>query len=137
MNMVLEHMYYPMQIVQKVHNILKPNGQLIISVPDISGFESSFYKAYAYGLQVPEHLHHFSPKTVRLLLEENGFNVEKIVHQNFDRDLVASAGYMQNNRLSKILRNKIIRKTFVKFFVSLLAVMGKTSRMSIYARKFA
>lgn len=137
MNMVLEHVFNPNITMQKVNKILKPNGQLMISVPDISGFESRFYKQYFYGLQVPEHLHHFSPKTITELLEKHGFIVEKIVHQNFDRDFVASSGYMKNKLLSKVLSNKIIRKTFVKLFVFILANMGKTSRMSIYARKIS
>ena len=137
MNMVLEHVYEPELTVKKIYGILKLNGQLMISVPDISGFESLFYKQYAYGLQVPEHLHHFSPKTIKQLLENNGFKVEKIIHQNIDRDLVSSAGYMKNKILSKILSNKFVRKTFVKLFISFLALIGKTSRMSIYARKIS
>jgi len=133
--MVLEHVYNPNLTMQKIYKILKPNGQVMISVPDIYGFESLFYKQYAYGLQVPEHLHHFSPNTIRYLLNNNGFKVEKILHQNVDRDLVASAGYMKNKLLSKLLSNKFFRKTFVKVFVLFLALIGKTSRMSIYARK--
>jgi len=135
MNMVVEHIYEPNNTIKEVARILKNNGQLMLSVPDISGFESTFYKQYAYGLQVPEHLQHFTPRTITILLEQNGFKVEKIVHQNFDRDLVASAGYMKNKLLSKILDNKFVRKTVVKLFVTILANIGKTSRMSIYARK--
>jgi len=135
MNMVLEHIYEPKSILTKVSSILKKDGQLMISVPDISGFESKFYKQYAYGLQVPEHLHHFTPKTISFLLESCGFKVEKIVHQNFDRDLVASAGYRPNKTLSKILSTPLIRNTVVKVFILFLAMIGKTSRMSIYARK--
>ena len=135
MNMVLEHVYDPNAIIQRVNRVLKRGGQVMISVPDISGFESTFYREYSYGLQVPEHLQHFSPKTIRLLLENNGFKVTKIIHQKFDRDFVASAGYMKNQLLNRILHNKLIRKVFVKPFVLLLSLLGKTSRMSIYAVK--
>ena len=135
MNMVLEHVYNPNFVINKINNILKHNGELMISVPDISGFEANFYRQYAYTLQVPEHLHHFTPKTITKLLEDNGFIVEKIIHQNFDRDIVTSSGYMPNKKLAKFLHNKFIRKTFIKFFVSFLALVGKTSRMNIYARK--
>jgi 2-polyprenyl-3-methyl-5-hydroxy-6-metoxy-1,4-benzoquinol methylase len=135
MNMVLEHIYDVNLMIQKVQKILKKNGQLMLSVPDISGFESTVYNKYAYGLQVPEHIHHFTPQTIRVLLEKNGFVVEKIIHQSVDRDLVASAGYIENKTLSKVLSCKLVRKTLVKLFISLLAFLGKTSRMSIYAGK--
>lgn len=135
MNMVLEHVYDPCFVIKKINNIMKKGGELMISVPDIAGFEAKIYKQYFYSLHVPEHLHHFSPKTITKLLEKNGFKVERIIHQNFDRDLVASAGYMPNKLLSKFLSNKIIRKTIVRGFVWTLSILGKTSRMSIYATK--
>ena len=135
MNMVLEHIHEPVNTIKSVNNILKKEGQFILSVPDISGFESMKYKQYSYALQVPTHLHHFTPKTITNLLESNGFKVEQIIHQKTDRDLVASAGYMPNQTLAKFLHNKIIRKSFVKIFINILVLLGKTSRMSIYARK--
>lgn len=135
MHMVLEHVYDPKLVIKKINEILKEEGELMISVPDISGFEAKIYRKYAYTLQVPEHLHHFSPKTITKLLEDNGFKVQKIIHQNFDRDLVVSSEYMPNKTLAKFLHNKLIKKTFVKAFVSFLALIGKTSRMNIYAKK--
>lgn len=135
MNMVLEHVYDPSLTIKKVHNILKDEGELIFSVPDISGYEAKLHKEFAYTLQVPEHLHHFTPKMITKLLEDNGFEVIRIVHQNSDRDFVAPFNYKGDKFLSKVFHNKIIRKTVIKLFINFLAFMGKTSRMSIYARK--
>lgn len=135
MNMVLEHVYEPKTTLNKIYSALKGNGQLMISIPDISGFEAKLHKEFAYTLQVPEHLQHFTPKTIKNLLEESGFEVIKIVHQNNDRDFVAPFGYKKNKLLFKIFHNKIIRGTFVRGFIEFMAMIGKTSRMSIYARK--
>jgi len=135
MNMVLEHVYDPNMTIKKIYDILKNNGELMLSVPDISGFEAQFHKEFAYTLQVPEHLHHFTPKTIKKLLENNGFEVVKIVHQNSDRDFVAPFQYKDNKVLAKFFHNQFIRKVFVKLFINFLAMIGKTSRMSIYARK--
>ena len=66
---------------------------------------------------------------------KNGFVIKKIIHHSFDRDMVASAQYLKNNWLAGILANRIIRTLAVKPFVFVLAVLGKTSRMSIYATK--
>ncbi len=135
MNMVLEHLYDPDENLRLVNSAMKQNGQLIIVVPDISGVEARLYKDKAYTLQVPQHLNHFSPKTITNFLNKAGFNVEKIVHHQFDRDLVASADYLKNKLLSKILHNRLVRKSFVKMAVALLALFEKTSRMSVYAKK--
>ena len=64
---------------------------------------------------------------------KNGFVIKKIIHYSFDGDMVASAQYLKNNLFARILANRIIRTLAVKPFV--LAVLGKTSRMSIYATK--
>jgi len=135
MSMVLEHLYEPKSILKQVHSCLKSDGLFIFSVPDIFGFEAKFYKQHCYTLQVPQHLNHFSSKTIRTFLSQNGFKITKIKHHNFDRDLVASAGYGKHRIIAKMLHNKVIRKTLVKSFVYFLSRLGKTSRMSVYAKK--
>ena len=135
MSMVLEHVYDPLGILRMVYPAMKKNGQLILSVPDISGLEAKLYKDKAYTLQVPQHLNHFTPKTITSFLTKAGFSIERIVHHRFDRDMVASAGYLNNKVLSRFLQNKFVRKTLVRITVDILSLLGKTSRMSVYARK--
>ncbi len=135
MGMVLEHLYEPKSVLKQVHSCLKQDGLFIFSVPDISGFEFQIYKQHAYCLQVPQHLNHFSGKSLGKFLSENGFQIIKIRHHNFDRDLVVSAGYGKHKIIARILGNKVFRKTLVKIFVYILSRLGKTSRMSIYAKK--
>lgn len=135
MHMVLEHLHQPLQSLKIVNSVMKPKATLMLSVPDISGFEARIYKDKAYTLHVPQHLNHFSPKTVTSFLNKAGFTIEKIIHHRFDRDLVASAQYLDNKLPAKLLHNKIVRKTVVRATVWLLAALGKTSRMSVYANK--
>jgi 2-polyprenyl-3-methyl-5-hydroxy-6-metoxy-1,4-benzoquinol methylase len=135
MSMALEHLHEPAQCLKRIHKFMKTGGQLIISVPDISGFEAGIYGRYAYTLQVPQHLNHFSPATIKSMLNKTGFTVEKIVHQSSAKDLVASAQYLDNKLPHNILKSSLIRKIFVKPFVFLLSRCGKTSRMSIYVGK--
>lgn len=140
MRMVLEHVYFPKKSLQKVKKMLKPNGQLIIIIPDINGFESKLYKKYAYTLQLPTHLTHFSSITIRNYLNNLNMGDIKIYHQLTDRDLIAPLDYMQRDGIKtkfllKLISNKIIRKTIIKNFIRILSIFGKTSRMTIYARK--
>jgi predicted glycosyl hydrolase (DUF1957 family) len=69
------------------------------------------------------------------LLEDEGFDVVRVSHHAFDRDLVASAGYAGRTVLSRVLHNALVRRLLVQPLVWSLAVLGKTSRMTVYARK--
>ena len=141
--MVLEHIESPKAILKKLYSLLKPSGRIVFSVPDFSGIESRIYKKYAYTNHVPLHLYHFTPNTIRNFLKECNFKKIKIVHQNFDRDLIAPLNFIlkenPNNILAKIAYmfciNKFFRKTIIKLIVKVLSFLGKTSRMTIIAKK--
>ena len=137
MRMVLEHLPSPSKALKKAYELLKEDGELIIIVPDFSGIEFRLFKQHCYALQVPNHLNHFTPSTIRRFCEKYGLKVERIIHHKFDRDFVASAQYMKesNRWLAPVLSNKFFRKTFLKVVVSLLSYLGMTSRMTVWARK--
>ena len=135
MSMILEHTYNPLGVLRKVNYIMKNNGQLIITTPDISGFEANTFKDKFYGIQVPQHLNHFTPNTIKLVLSKAGFKIEKMIHHNFDRDIVGSLSYSRNKRFFRFVSNKIVRKTLVNLFVNFLSLIGKSSRITVYARK--
>ena len=136
MSMVLEHTHQPRSALLKLQRTLKQGGQLIVSVPDFSGIEFRLFGRYCYALQVPQHLNYFTPVTLKKMLSEAGFVIESVTHQNVDRDLIASLSYSKKYiMIYKLLKNRIIRKYLVRPFVITLALLGCTSRMSVYARK--
>lgn len=140
LRMVLEHMPSPSRVLEKVNRCLEENGQLIVIVPDFSGLEFRLYRQYCYALQLPTHLNHFTPDSLRRICEEHGFRLEKIVHHKFDRDFVASAQYLKSKGLiykwlAGILQCRWIRQTIVKTIMYLLSRLGMTSRMTVYFRK--
>ena len=137
MKMVLEHVYSPTRVLKKVRSMLKNDGILVVMIPDFSGIESWIYGKHAYTLQVPNHLFHFTPKTINKYLRKAGFKGGiKIYHHSFDRDIVAPLSYLKNkktiNVIRAMVRNKVIRFLLVKPFVKVSSWLGKTSRMTIY-----
>lgn len=135
MSMVLEHLHEPGEALRRIHRLLRADGQLILSVPDISGFEARLFKDKCYTLQVPQHLSHFSPETATELLRRRGFTVEEIIHQKAKRDIIQSAAYLENRTLSRLLDSSLVRSLILGPLVAVLAALGKTSRMSIFVRK--
>lgn len=140
MMMVLEHIHHPKSVLIKVRNALKKDGTLILSIPDFSGIESRIYKKYARTLHLPMHLTHFTQKTIRNMLYDVGFRNIQIVHQYYENDFISPLEFMKNDGkhtelFLKILSNRFIKKTIITPLVYVLSILGKTSRMTIYATK--
>jgi len=71
---LLEHVQKPAAFLREVRRILKPTGLLMIVTPNaaslscrLMGVNWSHYKA--------EHLHYFSPRTIKQLLTDSGFTL--------------------------------------------------------------
>lgn len=72
---VLEHVHDLKNYVQQLKNLLNPNGRLIIAVPNYTCYDAFTYKEYWAAYDVPRHLYHFSPYSMKFLIEENGMNL--------------------------------------------------------------
>lgn len=79
----LEHMENVDENLKKIKNILEPNGYLFIEVPNIESYRSRKYGEtweYVYS----EHLHYFSPESLKEILERAGFTAQKIYFRDFN-----------------------------------------------------
>lgn len=97
----LEHLHRPRQAMGKVHSLLRPQGKLALSVPNINSLEFSIYGKYWVALEPPRHLSFFSPQTLERLLEETGFFVECLQSSSGTEGLTRSAWLLVRNRLSR------------------------------------
>ncbi len=70
---LLEHMYDPVEFVKKVRTWLKPGGIFVALLPNIDSWEAQLFGSYWYGLELPRHLFHFTPKSLRHLMAAEGF----------------------------------------------------------------
>lgn len=91
--MVLEHLHDPKQTLREIRRILKPDGRLMFSVPNFGSWERRFFGRYWYALDLPRHLQHFTTGSLRRLLAESGFEIERVIHQRTANNLVGSLGY--------------------------------------------
>ncbi|MGD9853791.1 MAG: class I SAM-dependent methyltransferase [Planctomycetaceae bacterium] len=79
--MVLEHVPRPRETLCAVHRVLKPRGWFAFSVPNVSCWEPMLFGRHWRGYDLPRHLQHFSSRGLQSLLEDNGFQIESIIHQ--------------------------------------------------------
>jgi SAM-dependent methyltransferase len=69
---VLEHLYEPRKVVAKVASWLKPGGIFYVLVPNIDSAEGRVFGSYWHGLELPRHLFHYSPASLKYLGESFG-----------------------------------------------------------------
>ncbi|NLP59071.1 bifunctional 2-polyprenyl-6-hydroxyphenol methylase/3-demethylubiquinol 3-O-methyltransferase UbiG [Lutibacter sp. B1] len=81
---VLEHVPNLDEYISKLKTLLKPNGVLVIAVPNFKSFDANHYKQFWAAFDVPRHLWHFSKKSIQLLFEKQKMDVVKILPMKFD-----------------------------------------------------
>jgi 2-polyprenyl-3-methyl-5-hydroxy-6-metoxy-1,4-benzoquinol methylase len=72
---VLEHVANPRALLAEINRILKPDGVLLVAVPNFDSLEARVAKDKWFHLDVPRHVTHFSQATLERALNENGFEV--------------------------------------------------------------
>lgn len=91
--MVLEHLQHPVQCLEKLRSWLKPGGWLVLSVPDAGSWQFKLFKDAWYALDLPRHLFHYTPSTLREVLSAGGWKVERVFWQSDSKNLFKSLRY--------------------------------------------
>ena len=78
---VLEHVYEPRRVMAKVREWLKPGGVFYVQVPNIDSAEARVFGTYWHGLELPRHLFHYSPASLRNLATSSGLREVSLVTQ--------------------------------------------------------
>jgi len=81
---VLEHVHDLKNYLHQFKKLLKPDGRLVIAVPNYTSFDASVYRQYWAAYDVPRHLYHFSPLSMKLLVHKNGMRIIKYKPMWFD-----------------------------------------------------
>ena len=80
---VLEHLYEPRKIIERVTEWLRPGGIFYVLVPNIDSAEARVFQSYWHGLELPRHLFHYSPVSLKYLAESAGLvEVSLETHRN-------------------------------------------------------
>jgi SAM-dependent methyltransferase len=96
--MVIEHLNDPRSTLNQMARMTKADGWLGISIPNFGCWEPTVFGRYWYLWELPRHLHFFTPKSIRRLVEECGFDRVQVVHQRNALNLVGSVGLWLRRR---------------------------------------
>jgi 2-polyprenyl-3-methyl-5-hydroxy-6-metoxy-1,4-benzoquinol methylase len=81
---VLEHVPDLDTQIKELKRVLKPNGTLIVAVPNFKSFDAKHYGKFWAAYDVPIHFWHFSKTAIKLLFGKEEMKLEKILPMKFD-----------------------------------------------------
>lgn len=141
--MVLEHLHEPVFSLSKLHDWAKPGAMLAISVPNAGAWQFRLFLDKWYPLQLPTHICHFTPETVRKVLSKGGWDVTHIHFQRVLLDPIASIGHILQDRGFENLGKRLVDLTVGHEVWTILlypiawiaSIFGQTGRMTIWAKR--
>ncbi len=81
---VIEHVIAPAEMLTEIASVLREDGLLFLNLPNYNSLYRVLLGESWQWLMPPGHLHYFTPSSLRLLLEKNGFRVITLYsEQNF------------------------------------------------------
>ena len=115
---VLEHVHDLNAYMKTFNSLLKPNGRLIIAVPNYTSYDAGFYKNFWAAYDVPRHLYHFSPLSMHYLAKKHKMSIVQKLPMWFDSFYVSllSEKYKQSGMIG------MMRAFFVGCISNLIAL---------------
>jgi 2-polyprenyl-3-methyl-5-hydroxy-6-metoxy-1,4-benzoquinol methylase len=81
---VLEHVPNLEIQIKELKRLVKPNGTIIIAVPNFKSYDANYYGKFWAAYDVPIHFWHFSKTAIQLLFEKENIKLEKVLPMKFD-----------------------------------------------------
>lgn len=127
---VLEHRFNIEETILELKRICKPDGLIIIALPNYKSFDANFYKEHWAAYDVPRHLFHFSRKTIDFIANKLSLNLISTKGMYFDSFYVSMLSEKNKHK-----KSKIIRAFSVGLWSNLKALLTKETSSLIYVFK--
>ncbi len=106
-----------------MRRIVKPTGLLFIGVPNVAGMMARVYGTYWWYLGAPVHPFGYNPDSLRRILSESGFEVERVnynstfagffgslqLYLNRNNGKLGEDGWITQNRVLMVIGHWIAR----------------------------
>jgi 2-polyprenyl-3-methyl-5-hydroxy-6-metoxy-1,4-benzoquinol methylase len=105
---VLEHVPDIEFQIKELKRILKPNGTILIAVPNYNSYDAKHYGNFWAAYDVPRHLWHFSKTAIKKLFEKENIELIKTLPLVFDSYYVSLLSEKYKNGKMNFLKAIII-----------------------------
>ncbi len=81
---VLEHVPNLEDYISELKRLLKPNGTILIAVPNFKSFDAEYYGRFWAAYDVPRHIWHFSKTAIQKLFAEKEMKLVAVLPMKYD-----------------------------------------------------
>lgn len=121
---VLEHVHQLHEYVDQLKRLLKPSGKIVIAVPNYTSEDATHYNQHWAAYDVPRHLYHFSPASMKTLMLKHGMKVVDCKPMWFDSFYVSMLSEQYKNGKGNLVA------AFFRGLASNITAMGNKEKCS-------
>ena len=119
LNHVFEHSTRPTETMKKLHKLLKPQGTLVIAIPQSSCLAYRIFGRHWVQFDIPRHLFIFQVKTIKEYARKTGFKIEKIRFNSTSFQFLGSLFYLRNRGKERFLSDtKVFENPLLVFLAT-------------------
>lgn len=105
---VLEHVPNLEEYIANLKRLLKPNGTIIIAVPNYKSFDANYYGRFWAAYDVPRHLWHFSKASIKRLFSDYDLKLFHVKPMWFDSFYVSMLSEKHKTGKISLIKGGII-----------------------------
>lgn len=133
---VLEHLHDPVRSLEKASRLLRNRkSRIFIILPNTKTPEVTFFNSDWFAWEVPVHLYHFNPKTIKDLAEKTGLNVENIGFTKLPNNIIKSFSIKLQKKHKNLAKCFGINNVFLILLFLPISIFnglrGRSGRMSL------
>ena len=113
---VLEHVYEIHAYFEFFKHHLAKDGTLLLALPNSKSFDAHYFKEFWAAYDVPRHIYHFNPLTIKHIAAQYGFKLVKQRGQIFDSFYISLLSHTYQAG-----KKKLIASFFVGLWSNILA----------------
>jgi SAM-dependent methyltransferase len=139
--MVLEHLHEPVAALRKIRGWVADDAYLVGVVPDVDSIDRRLFGEFWYAWQLPTHLYHYSPRTLRKLLQAGGWDLVQVRWQPNERNfLISFERWLLDHRqgrpsvLFEWFKSSRSARKLRRWFAWGLGLSHQSGRMEFWAR---
>jgi len=144
--MVLEHLHQPVTVLKCLHAATTKGAWLAISVPNCAAPSFTTFLGNWFPLHLPNHLFHFTPDSLRKVLDAGGWEIKRCMQQRIMVDWMLSSAlarlslYPESRWARFVLglptgRAGLWLNLFLYPFALIASSLGAGTRMTVWAQR--
>lgn len=91
-----EHMDHPDKVMDKIRQLLKPTGKVLIRIPVANSHAWRKYRTHWFALDAPRHLFLHTTHSIQLLAKNSGLKIDGITYDSSFVQFASSEKYLRD-----------------------------------------